>query len=515
MYRVYSSGTMDTMKLSIGHFSFPAWRYAVSALAVLAVGSYFFLGYGKNQGATFTITPGDFEEQVSVSGTVTATKSVDLGFAANGRIAHTYVAVGQEVAPGTVLAEIENGDLDAALTEKRSALAEAEANLASIQAGTRPEEIAVASTNVTNAISALVDAMQAAYTASDDAVHNKVDSFFLNPRTDPKLSFTIANSALKAAVERDRASIEPILTLWAALVTTLTSATASDAAKQSQTYLEQVTTLLADANAAVNQGVADQMASTATLASYSATLATARANVNAAATALTGAAATLDAARSTLALKQAGPTSDDIAAKQAAVAVAQADVENAQATLEKTRVVAPFRGVVTRMDAKVGEIVSPSTSDIGMQSDGIFEIETYVPEVTIAHVAVGNRATTTLDAYGPSVEFPSVVIAVDPAETVKDGVPTYKTTLAFLGKDARIRSGMTANVVIETGILHDAIVIPAGAIGTKDGEQYVSVVTGKTTVNRTVTTGVSPALGQALILSGLSAGDVILLAPAP
>ena len=138
-----------------------------------------------------------------------------------------------------------------------------------------------------------------------------------------------------------------------------------------------------------------------------------------------------------------------------------------------------------------------------------------MPEVIIARVAVGNPSTTTLDAYGSSVEFPATVIAVDPAETVKDGVPTYKTTLSFLVADPRIRSGMTADVIVETGILPNAIVIPAGAVGKKDAVPYVSVVEKGTSVERTVTLGPSPALGQAHILSGLSAGDIILLSPAP
>jgi len=167
------------------------------------------------------------------------------------------------------------------------------------------------------------------------------------------------------------------------------------------------------------------------------------------------------------------------------------------------------------MDAKVGEIISPTTPLISMQSDGVFQIETYVPEVSIAQVAVGNPATTTLDAYGSAIEFLATVVAVDPAETVKDGVPTYKTTLSFLAADPRIRSGMTANVVMETGVLHSAVVIPAGAIGTKNGATYVSVLARGAVVSRAVTTGPSPALGQAHVLSGLTAGDVILLAPLP
>lgn len=502
------------MRLFLERFAFPGWRYAVAGLVVVILGGYFFFGRSGNLGATFSITPGDFREQVRVSGTVIAAKDVDLGFAASGRILGTYAKVGQHVNAGTILAETENADLIAMLAQKRSALDEAKANLSSLEAGTRPEELAVASTAVTSAEAALVDAVQSAYTVSDDAVHNKTDVVFSNPRTDPKLTFN-TSAGIKGTVEQDRAAIEPMLSSWTQLVGALSQANAADAARQSQAYLAQIKSFLADMNTAVNQGFPDTTTSVATLSSYSTTIATARTNMNSAATTLTADSTALDSAKRNLSLKQAGSTSESIAAKQAAVAAAVADVENAQAAITKTRVVAPFSGTVTRMDAKVGEIVSPTASLIGMQSDGLFQIETFVPEVTIAHIAVGNPSTTTLDAYGSSLTFPAIVVAVDPAETVKDGVPTYKTTLSFLSADSRIRSGMTADVIMETGVLHDVIVIPAGAIGQKDGTSYVSVVEKNTSISRTVTTGSSPALGQMQILSGLSAGDTILLTPVP
>lgn len=467
---------------------------AFAAIAAIALGGYVFFGRPADLGATLAIVPGDFREQVSVSGTVIAARDVALGFAASGRISGVYARVGRQVEAGSILAETENGDLVAALEK-------AQTDLASLLAGTRSEELAVAATAAANARASLIDAIQNAYTISDDAVRNKADALFTNPRTNPNLSFTVANAVLEASVERERANIEAALTDWASLVGTLSSDTAAKSAKQSQAYLEQVTTFLADMNLALNQSVAGQSASATTLA-------TARTNVNTAAAALTDDAAALDAAESALALKQAGPTREAIAAQEATV-------RSARASLAKTRVVAPFSGTVTRMDANVGEIVSPTASGISMQSNGIFKIETYIPEVSIAGIAVGNVATTTLDAYGSSAFFTAKVVAIDPAETVKDGVPTYKTTLAFLSADPRIRSGMTADVVIETGILHDTIVIPSGAVGKKGGTPYVSIVVGKGVANRPVVLGRSPALGQVEIVSGLSAGDVILLRPSP
>lgn len=489
------------MPFQLKNLAFAGWKYAVIGLVLFVLVWFLYLGKSGSHSATMVVIAGDFVRSVRVSGTVIPAKDADLGFAANGRIAGAYARVGQRVYAGTVLAQTENGDLVAELSQAKS-------DLASLLAGTRSEEIAVASASVANAESVLVDAIRSSYTSSDDAVRNRADSFFSNPRTDPKLTFNMSNQNLKNTVERGRLEAESSFSTWALLVSKLSTENAADSALQAQTHLAQITEFLANANTAINQGLPDSTTSSATLSSYATSLATGRTNVNNAVTTLTSAVTSLNSAQKNLALKKAGATSDAVEAQRAKIA-------NAQSALAKTYITAPFNGVVTRMDAKVGEVVSPTESLISMQSDGIFQIETYVPEVAIADVAVGNSATTTLDAYGTSIEFRATVVAVDPAETMKDGVPAYKTTLSFINSDSRIRSGMTVNVVITIGTLTDAVVIPSGAIGNKNGTPYVSVFSDGKTSNRTVVTGTSPALGQTEILSGLSDGDVILLTPAP
>ncbi len=501
--------------MSLKHFARAYWKYILLAVVVVGVGGYFFFGSSQSLGATMTIAPADFPTQVAVSGTVKAAENVALGFAASGRVSGVYAAVGAHVSAGDLLATVENGDIAAGVAGKQAAVAEAQANLDSLLAGTRPEQLAVASTSVASAQSALVNALQSAYTASDAAVHNTVDAFFTNPRVAPKLAFTVSNATLKTTVENDRSTVETVLSNWALANANLSNANVDASAPTGQTALTQVIALLADANSALNQAVPDQTTSSATLAGYATALATARANVNGAASTVTADQSALASAEKNFALLQAGATANDIAAARAAVAAAEADVANTQAALAKTQVRAPFSGTVTQMDAKVGEVISPSDSQISLQSDGVFEIETYVPEVSIAGVLPGDSASTTLDAYGTSVIFPTKVVSVDPAETVKDGVPTYKTTLTFLSADPRIRSGMTANVAITTSTLRDAIVIPAAAVGMKNGQPYVSILAGGKVMARTVSTGVSPSLGETEITNGLSAGDVILLAPTP
>lgn len=507
----------------------------IALVAALALGgaSFLYVQSGRSTGTTLVAHSGLFTEQVSVSGKVVAVSTVDLGFDESGRVAKIYAKVGDTVASGTLLASVENGDLSAALREKEAALDVQKAKLASLKEGTRPEQLAITETAVSNDRSALdeanravVNAVKDAYTKSDDAVRGKLDQFITNP-TDIsiKLSFYTSDNQLSSRITNGRLSVEGTLRAWKRSLDALSSSSdVTASAREAEDALAQVRALLEDVSLALNnpQTITVQTGATGASqpipSSWKTDISTARANVNGAISALTSAETTqksaisdLERDQKNLALEQAGSTQSDIDAQEAQVASAEADMENAAAQLHKTLVVAPFPGIVTKMDAKEGEIVSPNTSLISMISTGVFRIETFIPEIDIAGVALGNLAQVTLDAYGDA-SFPANVVLIDPAETVRDGVSTYKVTLQFSEKDPRIRSGMTANTIITIAEKHDVIVVPRSALFERDGQKYVRVKEGRAVFERAVETG-GESLGRVEIVTGLKDGDVVLLIP--
>jgi HlyD family secretion protein len=203
----------------------------------------------------------------------------------------------------------------------------------------------------------------------------------------------------------------------------------------------------------------------------------------------------------------------DVPVQQARVAAARASVQSIQADLSRTVLVSPISGIISKQDAKVGQAVSPNTSLVPVISKD-YRIDAYVPEVLIAGVSIGNPATSTLDAYGSTTFFPAKISHIDPAETVRDGVSNYKVELSFASSDERIRSGMTANVNIETFRKASALVIPLRAILSKDGVNSVFVKAPDGTLQKTVDTGMSDSSGNVEVLSGLEEGELILLNPA-
>lgn len=499
----------------------------IAAGAAIVLGFIFFRG-GDGAMQTLVVHTGDFKQQVSVAGTVKAAQEVDLGFEQGGRVSAVYASVGQRVAAGATLAMLSNADIAATVALKEAALESQQAKLDGLRTGTRPEQIAIAESTVASdeaslvqAQQALVDAIKSAYTTAESAVHNSLDAILRNPNTvNPQLIFYVSDSQYETKLSSGRSSIGAMLVQWQSDLAALSPSTVGSQAPGAQVYLSAVADLLSTGNGALNHAIVSQNTTQADIDAWIADVASARgalntaiSNLTSAQTAYKTAATTLDKDRRNLILERAGATSEDIAAQVAQVAVAKADLANARAQLSKTIIRAPFTGIVTKMDAKVGESVAANIPEVSMISSGVFQIECYVPEVDIASVQVGNVATTTLDAYGGNVFFGASVVTIDPAETITNGVSTYKTVLQFLQPDSRIRPGMTANVIITTADIPNTIGIPRGAIFEKDGISYVQIKEGKEISDRAVTLGASSRLGNVEILSGLSDGDEIVLNP--
>ncbi len=500
---------------------------AGAAIVVLGGGYALFSGSGEEEVKTITVHPAPFAQQVAVSGKVTPAREVDLGFTASGRIARVNVSVGSRVGAGTVLASLDSADLAANVQQREAALDTQKARLAALQTGPRPEEVAVAQAAVDNAQLALeqanqpvIDAIRDAYIKSDDAVRNQVYQFIENPRSaNPRLTFTTTRYEAEVNLKAGVVAAESMLPTWQTQANALSSTgDLSAGITTAQSNIAKISAILTDATTVLNGAVADQNATQATIASYVSDISSARASISAASSALTSAitarknaAAALDNAKKNLTLKQVGTAQADIDAQKAQIKSAEADLANARAQLSKNVIVAPFAGVITTVDAKAGAIASLSAPAISMIGQGTLQIESFVPEVNIALISVGNRATVTLDAYGEEVPFTARVVSIDPAETVKDGVPTYRALLQFEKTDERIKTGMTANVTITTLEKKDVIAVPQGVIVEREGKKFVPTLQGQTIVEREVTTGALSSTGEIEILTGLQDGDIVVL----
>jgi HlyD family secretion protein len=490
-----------------------SWWSITIVIVLIIVGMYWFFVLNKSTTYQFiTVTRGSITETVPATGNTTPTTSVSLGFQNSGTIARVNYALGDHVPAGAVIAELNTGNLYAALQQAQANLAVAQANLASLTSGTRPEQLAIDQNTVTQDKSALANAITSAYAVSDSAVHTNADQFFNNPRNaSASLTFIVPDAALTNTVVQERIALEPTLAAWSTQVSS-PSFGSSDiviAATQAAQNLTQVSVFLNNVAAALTKTASSSALPLATLNAYESSIDGARTSVSGTLTSLTSAKTALTSAEGALTLAQAGSTPNDIAAGQAQVEEAEASVANAKANLENAEIIAPISGVLTQQDAKVGQQASPNAPLVSIIGNNGFEVDTGVSDTDVGKLTVGDPVTMTLDAFQGET-FAGSVFYIAPAETNTAGVVSYVVKISFNKLDSRLKSGLTANITIQTKQENNVLILPQYAILQNDTGTFVETLVGKVSTTTSVTLGIQDQNGNVEVLSGVTEGEQVI-----
>lgn len=199
----------------------------------------------------------------------------------------------------------------------------------------------------------------------------------------------------------------------------------------------------------------------------------------------------------------------DIKAQEAIVNKARADIETQKTKIEETVLRSPISGIIVAVNGVIGEIAKPETVVVSVISDEKLQIDADVSETTVANVQIGQTVRITLDAF-EGAEWMGRVAEIDSAETLKGGAVYYKTTVFFDTEDARIRSGMTANIWIKTNISENTLFVPASALQKKDGKTSAQILQSGQPVDKEVITGLKNNAGMVEIVSGLALGEQVV-----
>ena len=491
----------------------------------------------------------DVIQEVSLTGRVKPAEDVNLAFESSGKVANISVKVDDRVLAGTVLAFLQNGDLQAQVLQAEANLAVEQARLDEIKKGTRLEEIQKTQTAVDNAKSNLssvkdkADAdIESDYDGALTALKNSVinaknalltltdiqEQYFSNNSQD---SLNLAN--YKSIAVNSLLGLSNAGTLSSENLSRLNGGvfgfvhSISDNSERTNIDSALVETLKS-----LND-LKNALGSVPVLSTFSATqktnLSTEKTTISSEiitmssnqqaiavqkvtnANNISSAENSLRTAEDDLSLKKAGSTEEQIKAQDARVDSASATVKSAKANLTKTIIISPISGLITEQEAKVGEIVNANTSVISLIADVNFEIETNAPEADVAKLKIGDSANITLDAYGNDKVFFAKIVSINPAETIIDGVATYKTTLQFIEDDEKIKSGMTANIDVLTDKKVNVLAIPARAVIVKENKKIVKILEENNIIEKEVEVGLRGSYGNIEILSGINEGDKVIL----
>lgn len=403
---------------------------------------------------------------VRVTGKIAPVTKSELGFDRNGVVSTINVKVGDMVNVGDVLVNLDSTEAQANVSSASANLSVEESGFKELERGLRAEEYSVERSKVVSAEVTMKDAtlnaqnsLREALVGADKAARSYVGTFFTNSQTsfpDFNISINKQNDARALSVEQTK--INDMFKEWKShsvdpayyndTLASLRYARANlEELKHFFALVEVQISALNTENTSYSQDEITDYRSTMTSANE--LLNTAFDNVVDAEGKLLTAASELGVARNEFTLKKSGTSIENLGVARAKVDKARAELDSARAQLSKTTLVSPINGVVSWLDIERGETVTSGKSIVNVISNDPFKIEVFVPEVDIANIRLGNEASVTLDAYGPDISWKAAVSAIDPAETIVEGVSTYKVTLRLTDSDARIKSGMTANIEVK------------------------------------------------------------------
>lgn len=483
----------------------------------------------------FQVARGNLLEIVSVRGEVASQKELDLEFPFGGIIEHVYAKEGERVKESGLLMKLETKELDLEKNRLNAILSQEDAILAKLLGGAQEEDMLVFESKVTageqalnDAKKSLLDTLEASFTSADDAIYNKGDQFFNNPRA-PNATFNqvISDSQLETNLEIKRIQVEVVLLEWRkALPFDITRV--SIYAKRTQERLAFIRSFLLDLATAVNGITATGSISQATIDGWKMSLLLARTNVDTAISAVVVAEEKVRAAESALALaqselvfKKSKPRSEDVKIAEAQIEQTKSALAIIDEKIRKSTLRAPGAGVVKKILTEEREVFKPGMPALVFASEG-FKVQADVSELDISKVRYvnGSDADIRFDSF-PGKVFVGKVVFIEPREIIKNEDIYFRTNIFIKPNDDKIeiRSGMSADVVLHGVLKKNVLSIPELAVNKRGGSSFVNVAIGAKTKEevdtrlleeRPVITGISD--GESFeVISGVTEGEIVVV----
>ena len=200
-------------------------------------------------------------------------------------------------------------------------------------------------------------------------------------------------------------------------------------------------------------------------------------------------------------------SSERLIALQRAVDAAALEVIVAQQAVAQAAIASPIAGTVNAVNLAPGDEVdaASATANIIISGRGGYEATVNVSVDDLADLEVGQAATVRPDGSDEEIEGEVVAIGV------AANAGSFPITIGLHGNTRRFGNGATATADITTSAAEDALTVPTSAVAVDGETASVQVPDGDDTEAVTVEIG---AVGATLteITSGLEAGQEVVLA---
>ncbi len=197
---------------------------------------------------------------------------------------------------------------------------------------------------------------------------------------------------------------------------------------------------------------------------------------------------------------------DDAAA---GLKVAEANLDLARARFAKTRVVAPFEGIIGARRVSVGTFLRAGQAIADLANIGEIRVTFSAPERFLARLTPGAGVSIASPAY-PGTRLNGRIAVVEPI--IDPNTRSARVVARVQNVGQKFRPGMSANVSAVLGTRPDAITIPNEAVFGSGNQSFVFVMNPDSTVARVVLTLGTRSSEYVEVLEGLAPGMIVVKA---
>ena len=173
--------------------------------------------------------------------------------------------------------------------------------------------------------------------------------------------------------------------------------------------------------------------------------------------------------------------------------------------IEKSKIRAPFSGVLGLRQVSQGAFVTSNDVIAQLKQINPIKLEFEIPERYLPVVKQGQGLTFTI--VGSDENFQAKVYAI--GNEISPLTRTFKVRAKASNSNNMLKPGQFAKVTLITGINEQAILIPTGAvIPVLDGRQVYLIKNGKSIAQRVITEDRSAT--EVHIIEGISIGDTVI-----
>jgi HlyD family secretion protein len=422
-----------------------------------------------------------------------------------GTVMQVSAVPGARVTAGDALLELDRPSLEVEVARANAALAGAEARLAGLRAGNRPEEAAEADAQL-RAAKARLASVESAPTQEQRtelvrAVANARQRVAELEQGRPE---TVAQLESAVAVARDR--VERLVSAQRA-----TPVPGSGAAVPAPEVVTQAQQALVNAQEQLNR--ARDPASGPELAQARQELAQTEERLllsrgSSVPTELEEARAAVEAAERRLQRVNQSVSDAERKAAESAVEHAWSALEVARLQLRESSVSAPVAGLISDVFVNTGAPTAAGAPLVAIIPPE-FDLHVQVPELLIGAITLGQSVSVGVDAY-PNEVFTGLVRSLTPIIDIRNRTSAMKVEVT--DPQFKLKGGMFANVSIAAGRKQGTIVVPREAVVGRELDAAVYAVIEGRYRRQPVQIGLSDGR-MVEILSGLSDGAEVVLSP--